>query len=183
MYTVGCFTKMSMYLRVFNASSVWPVASTMLKRNFHFWLVQKHLIFLSPNCLILLPAYAVRVVQSASSFFSTLPLESNIAGCSFLKTYIGMIFCTCTSVYFAFYLDGRSIDVIICVFLDTCLSLLYVVYCCHCGAIGYLLSCWVICDINGVNSGYIVKVITNCAIICNTNTAFCTPEVDGCWPG
>ena len=50
--------------------------------------------------------------------------------------------------------------------------LLYVVYCCHCGAIGYLLSCWVICDINGVNPGYIVKAVVNCAIICNTNTAF-----------
>ena len=92
MYTMGCFTKIPMHLRAFSPSSIGPVASTMWKRNFNFWLFQKHLIILIPHCLILLPTYAVRLVQSASSFFSALPLASNIAGHSFLKTYIGMIF-------------------------------------------------------------------------------------------
>ena len=46
--------------------------------------------------------------------------------------------------------------------------------------LSYLLSCWVICDINGVNPGYIVQIVINCSIICNTSIAFYTHEVDGC---
>ena len=42
--------------------------------------------------MILLPPYAIRVVQSASSLFPALPLQSNIAEYSSLKMHIGMIF-------------------------------------------------------------------------------------------
>ena len=178
MYTMGCFTKIPMHLTVFNPRSIEPVASTMWKRNIHFWLFQKHLIILGQNCLILLPPYIFRVVQSTSSFFSALPLESIIAGHLSENIYWPYI-CTHMSVYFAFCLHGISFDLTICVFcihVYPCEGLwsfspLYVVDCCHCGALSYLLSCWFICDINGVNLGYTVKAV-NCAIICNTNTAF-----------
>ena len=189
-YTMGCFPKISMHLRVFNPSSIGPVASTMWKRNLYFWMFQKHLIILTPNCLILLPPYAVRVVQSASSFFSALPLESNITRHSFLKTYIDMIFSTCTSVYLHFtWMEGPT-DLTICVFWTHAypceglwsFSLLYVVDHCHCGAISYLLSCWVICDINGFNPGYIVKAVINCAIT-STLMPSALMKWDGCWPG
>ena len=70
----------------------WACTMDNVKEKLPLLVVSELFIILNPNCQILLSPYAVRVVQSASSFSSVLPLESNIAGHCFLKIYIDMIF-------------------------------------------------------------------------------------------
>ena len=61
-----------------------------VKDKFSFFIIPDA--FDYPNCLMAVPPYVVRVVQSQPNISKAFPVKSNIGGHNLLKTEIGIIF-------------------------------------------------------------------------------------------